>query len=381
MRVLAAETVSDLVGSIYDCALDPDRWTATLAGLRTALGFAQATLSLQARPSGRVLLNVADGIPVEWLVRVPDYGADIVELWGGPATIENAPLEEPLLLSDANRAVADGTSANRFHVEWHGPQSLIDTMTIGLARDDDSFATASFVRHADQGPIGAEERFAARLFAPHLRRAVVISRLLDAERLAAATFAATLEAANVPILIIDSAMRLLHANVAARSLLDAGDVLSLRGGRVRIEDLLAESALTAALMASPGEQDAIGRRGLGVPFRDSRGAAGAIHLLPLAHGTLRSTLVPGAAAALFVSSAEARRGDVGAVIAPLFDLTPAEVRVFDLIGSGQSVKEAAASLRISVGTLRTHLARVFEKTGTSRQSALVRMAASLSLPV
>jgi len=381
MRIPAAETVSDIVGSIYDCALDPDRWPATLARLRIVLGFAQATLSLQARPSGRVLLNVADGIPTEWLVRVPDYGADIIALWGGQATIENAPLEEPILLSDANRAVADGTSTNRFHVEWHGPQSLIDTMTIGLARENDSFATASFVRHADQGPVGAEERVTARLFAPHMRRAVIISRLLDATRLAALTFAATLESTNAPILIIDGAMHVLHANAAARRMLDARDVLSQRGGRLRMHDPLAESALAAAMRDSVGEQDAIGRRGLGVPFRDSRGAAGALHLLPLVQGSLRSSLVPGAAAALFVSSAEARRGNVGAIVAPLFDLTPAEVRVFDLVASGQSVKEAASSLGISVGTMRTHLARLFEKTGTSRQSALVRMAASLSPPI
>jgi DNA-binding CsgD family transcriptional regulator len=45
------------------------------------------------------------------------------------------------------------------------------------------------------------------------------------------------------------------------------------------------------------------------------------------------------------------------------------------------VKEAASSLGISVGTMRTHLARLFEKTGTSRQSALVRMAANLSPPI
>jgi len=378
---LAAEMVSDLVGSIYDCALDPDRWPATLSALRRALGFAQATLSLQTRPDGRVLLNIADGIPAEWIVRVPEYGADIVDLWGGPATIENARLEEPMLLSDTNRAVADGTSTNRFHLEWHGPQSLIDTMTIGLARDSDSFATASFVRHADQGPIGTEECVAARLFAPHLRRAVVISRLLDAERLAATTFAATLEATNVPILIIDGAMRVLHASAVARTQLDTGGVLSFRAGQLRIRDPLVEHAVKAAMRDSSGEQDAIGRRGLGVPFRDMRGAAGALHLLPLSQGSLRSTLVPGAAAALFVSSAETRRGDVGAIMAPLFDLTPAEVRVFDLVAGGQSLKEAAARLGISVGTTRTHLARIFGKTGMSRQSALVRMAASLSSPV
>lgn len=119
------------------------------AGLRT--GHRQ---TVQAMPTGQVMLNVTSGIASPWLERIPRYGGDIVELWGGLRAIGATPLEEPAILSRMNPDVADGTSRNRFHLEWHQPQGLIDNIAIGLLRDAESLATASFARHERQGPIG-----------------------------------------------------------------------------------------------------------------------------------------------------------------------------------------------------------------------------------
>ena len=65
----------------------------------------------------------------------------------------------------------------------------------------------------------------------------------------------------------------------------------------------------------------------------------------------------------------------------LYDLTPAELRTFELIADGRTPHDVAAKLGIAHSTVKTHLQRVFEKTGCNRQADLVRLAASLSLPV
>jgi DNA-binding CsgD family transcriptional regulator len=65
----------------------------------------------------------------------------------------------------------------------------------------------------------------------------------------------------------------------------------------------------------------------------------------------------------------------------LYDLTPAESRIFELIADGQALSDIAVVLGIAPSTVKTHLLRVFDKTGCRRQADLVKLAASMSLPV
>ena len=45
------------------------------------------------------------------------------------------------------------------------------------------------------------------------------------------------------------------------------------------------------------------------------------------------------------------------------------------------MREAAGALGIADSTVRTHLGRLFEKTGASRQSDLVKIVAAFSTPL
>jgi DNA-binding CsgD family transcriptional regulator len=65
-------------------------------------------------------------------------------------------------------------------------------------------------------------------------------------------------------------------------------------------------------------------------------------------------------------------------IAKEFRLTPAELRVLFAIVEVGGVADVAAVLGISEGTVKTHLHRLFEKTGTSRQAELVKLVAGYS---
>ena len=51
-----------------------------------------------------------------------------------------------------------------------------------------------------------------------------------------------------------------------------------------------------------------------------------------------------------------------------------------LLVQGMTVAEVADTLGISLATARTHLARLLDKTGSSRQADLVRLAMSARAP-
>ena len=60
------------------------------------------------------------------------------------------------------------------------------------------------------------------------------------------------------------------------------------------------------------------------------------------------------------------------------DLTPTELRVLLAIVESGGVPQVAAALGIAYSTVRTHLGRLFSKTGTSRQADLVKLVVSFS---
>lgn len=105
-----------------------------------------------------------------------------------------------------------------------------------------------------------------------------------------------------------------------------------------------------------------------------------LYVLPLRHGSLRPGLSPNAAAAIIMTRNVGSKAAPSEALSALFDLTAAEAKVFSLIAAGKSVAQAARALDVQPSTAKTHLLRIFSKTGTHRQADLIRLSGSLSLP-
>ncbi|MGB8259545.1 MAG: helix-turn-helix transcriptional regulator, partial [Terracidiphilus sp.] len=78
-------------------------------------------------------------------------------------------------------------------------------------------------------------------------------------------------------------------------------------------------------------------------------------------------------ALVFLSDPDATLESPHATLCGLYQLTPAECRLTNLLAQGSDLACAATQLSISVETARFHLKQVFRKTGTNRQSELVRL--------
>jgi DNA-binding CsgD family transcriptional regulator len=66
-----------------------------------------------------------------------------------------------------------------------------------------------------------------------------------------------------------------------------------------------------------------------------------------------------------------------AILIDAFDLTPSEATLAIDLLCGLSVGEVAVKQGRSIATVRTHLASILAKTGTARQSGLVRLLSRL----
>jgi DNA-binding CsgD family transcriptional regulator len=210
---------------------------------------------------------------------------------------------------------------------------------------------------------------------------VTISNLFDMKTVEAATFAATVEALTVGVVLADEDSKIVHTNAAATAMLAAGNPIVLRQGRIAVQSTTTTSTLQSAVAQAAKDEAALGQKGIGIPIPRPGGAPLVIHVLPLRRGHVRSGLIQRAAAALFVASASGPPQLPHDALIQLYDLTPAEVRIFELICEGQTPAAIAALLGITVSTVKTHLFHVFDKTGCRRQVDLVRLARSLTFPV
>ncbi|MGO7427814.1 helix-turn-helix transcriptional regulator, partial [Rhizobium ruizarguesonis] len=134
----------------------------------------------------------------------PGYWADIMEIWGGDARIQQYPLEEPILQSQ----IADGRrlKANPYYTGWFAPQGYIDAVAIGLERNPHMVSSLALGRHATAGPVSEDELSQLRLLAPHLRRAISIAQQLEVQSIAASAYASVVDSLPVGVLLVDELM-------------------------------------------------------------------------------------------------------------------------------------------------------------------------------
>lgn len=372
----SAQSLSDLIGQIYDCVLEPSGWQLVVARIQNLVTCMNAALAVQEMPSGRILLAVTNGIDAAHLERMEDYGAEVIDQWGGIEAIARQSFEDPVVLSwERPRELWEH---NRYYAEWAKPQGVDDVIGFIAARDSTVLGSVGFARHIDVGPVTQVEVDLLRLIMPHFQRAVSISRALDVKTIAVASFQAALDAVPTGIVLVGGDLGIVHANAAAQHMLAGGDPIARHRGRLRVPFALSHRALAEAVRLANGNEAMIGRRGFGIPARSRSGEAVVLHVLPLRHGSLRAGLNPSAAAAVFVAAASAQRPPPEQSLAALFDLTRAEARVFAAIGGGMTTAATAEALGVGAATVRTHLLRVFAKTGTRRQAELVQLAAALA---
>jgi DNA-binding CsgD family transcriptional regulator len=210
---------------------------------------------------------------------------------------------------------------------------------------------------------------------------VTISNLFDMKAIETKTFSSTLDAMTVGVLLVDEDLNVVHANAAAETMLSSNDPLQVEHSKLTLQSKATRDALETAVRQATRDEAALGQRGIGIPIRRMNGDPSVIHVLPLNHGDIRGGLMPRAAAALFVAPASVPPRLPTDALTLLYDLTPAESRVLELVCEGATQDRIGTILGIAKSTVKTHLLHVFEKTGASRQVDLVKLAASLSLPL
>jgi DNA-binding CsgD family transcriptional regulator len=365
--------LTQLIGDIYDAALDSSRWNAVLAKIAEFTGGQAAGLLSKDSVSKSGNVFYQSGVD-PYFVRL--Y-SETYWKFDPVASLPDCEVEQIVSIPDL--VPYDEFKAGRFYREWAQPQGWADAANAVLEKSATCCAYLSILRNQASGMVDEDMRRRMRLIVAHVRRAVRTGKAIDLSQAEAATFADILDGLSPAIFLVDAEGQVVHGNAAGRSVLDKGDLLRTVHGRLTAIDTQVDQALHSAFIAA-GKNDAeIGAKGSALPLKGRAGERYVAHVLPLTVGEKRKTgAASNAVVALFVRKAELEAEPSSEVIGKTYKLTPTELRVLRAIVDVGGVRQVAENLGVADTTVKTHLGRLFEKTGVSRQADLVKLVAGYS---
>lgn len=258
-----------------------------------------------------------------------------------------------------------------FFNEWYRPQRLDSLIGTNLLVEGPVSTVVSILR---KEPFTRIEIELFALLIPHVQRAVQLQLRLAALEDQQSGSAEALNRLRQGVLLVDDTGKVRFANRAAEEMLADGAGLRVSGGVVHaartdetctLQRTIASCVETAAHGAEAATSRVrLQRRGGRRPL--------SVLVIPLRPQAPWMRLYQ-PSAILFVSDPEREVAIRSEHLRDEFGLTRAEAALTLEILAGRGLQVAADRLQITLTTARTHLAHVFEKTGTSRQAELVRL--------
>jgi DNA-binding CsgD family transcriptional regulator len=374
-----AEHLERVLGAIYDAALDRSLRVPALIEVAGFVGGSGASLFAK-DPYSRTGNTAYDfGISEEYkrlyFERYIRYDPMSVGQFFGE-------VGEPISVTDI--VPYDEFVETRFFQEWVRPQGLVDSLTAILDKSATAGSFVSVFRHERDGVVDEEARRRMRLVVPHLRRAVSITALVKTTvaQTRAANLADTLDCLKAGMFLLDHSGRIVHANAAGHTILEQGEMLRAVHGRLVATSSEAQRTLADVLADARKGDAAVGERGVAMPLSTPDGEVYVAHILPLTSGRRRDAAAGiQAAVALFVDKATLGTSPAPEALAKHYKLTPSELRVLLATVEVGRIADVAEMLGIAESTVRTHLGRLYDKTGASRQPDLIKLVARFSSPL
>lgn len=385
MKRLTPELISSLISDIYDCALQPLGWTNTLARVADTFDAAYVSLTLSSADRQQALAVAHSPWDAGQLQRLNEEF--ILDLPGLTRLMQGS-LDTPG--SSMDSLTEPEFQTTRFYREWVQPQGLRDSSVCKFVQTGDRIGLVAAVTRASRDLVRPEEHRFMQLLAPHFRRAAMIGDLLNTQSKTEQSYRQLIESLSSPVILTDRYGKVHQLNAAADALLEKAESLQLVDGYLRANEKVQTTSVSTQVLNIQSLQQAIelaaqgdaslGHRGIGITLQAPGQTPLVAYVLPLQVSDIRSGFTK-AAVAIFLCSRETAMPVAESLLATLYALTPAEIRVFQHVAQGMSAKEIANSLHLSESTVVTHTRHLLSKTDTHKQTQLMALAAALTPPV
>lgn len=358
------EDFDRLVGLIYESAIDPGVWQVAMNDLSRQVGADTFHLLGWNSEKQEIILGV-----------ISDHARhDILALYNSYYGAVNPRRElpaqaDPGVVIAGQHQFDDGSSSDN-----ELSQSMCHVMGGCLVRTDTTDIVLGLMREASRGQYSRmEETYLGRLM-PHFNRSLRLMEHTQTATQSGELAAAAQDAASLAVIAVNKSGQLLYCNRNGEALLKAAQVLRIRHGIVSCAADAQKKGFASAfgVVVKTGRPVNLLLNSCVNP--DERYSA---TLTPLPkRGAFALTGEPEGVLCLVVPLDHRRMATAGQLM-QLFDLSAAEARLARALAAGDTLECYAAGNDLKLPTVKSQLRAVFEKTGTDRQAALVRLIAGI----
>lgn len=357
--MFTVEDFSRLIAGIYAAAVTPHHWESALRDIHKTLG-----------GDGGALLTAHGSIwTIQNAILPPGAAASYTQYY--------CRLDRPLAAVAAGRRDVVRTGAelivpyrnSEFYVDWLHPHRIEDGLFVRLTDGPRPSCVVIHTSVTSESFAASERVKALGALVPHLQQALCTQHALSHAAHDGSDLAAALDTVEHGIAVLDSHGRVRDLNSAGERILRSDDGLCVKAGHITPSARSSGAALNRALHRAlecevpAGDSFTVERPSGATPF--------VVHVVPL-------HVREGYTHALVVLVDPAHESEPSVTLLHrLYQLTRTEAEVALRVARGAEPKQIADDLSVSITTVRTHLHRVFHKTGTHRQVELLRLLLSL----
>jgi len=370
------ETAAKLIDKVYDCVLQPSEWPEFLKLISAKGENAGSAIVVHEHSDKRT--------------RLFEHGADQSHLriyFEKLASMKMMPSGRPHLrtlgdITTMTMLCGEQESLEReFFVRWIQPSGFRDMIGVLVLKSGRRLAWFSIARNQIQPRYGEADIQFMDSLSPHICRAFMMADIFDLQSVRIQQLEQVVNALPTAVFLTDH-HGISYMNRSAEDLIERGGSLKVKNNHLITDQPGTADRLSHAVSASlKGVAPAkIGSHQVPIPDQEEGGHIASV--LPLKWHDANHPLMymPGSAAILVQDKAQPTQF-AGPAFAELYGLTPAELRISLEIARGLTPQEISQVLTISTNTIKTHLQRVFAKTGVTRQADLIRLIMQMTPPV
>ena len=373
--------LSDLLLDVYEAAANPQHWATFLEKAARELDASKAALHVHYFAPGNTTQSAEGGCAVAIGYDATSLAAYANHYAAQDIYVQRIRERFPLGMTAGTSEELVTSSEYRNTEIYHDfcrPNEVFHTCWSAVEQTTSIAAGLGFIRPENAKPFKAKDVDLLKLLNPHLAKAFRLQRILESAADNTRALLTGIAQFDFGVIALDGEGRIANLSPPAKHLLDQQDGIRIHASRLeatnlaensKLQEMLAISKQTWAHPHQPNDNTLLlsrksGRKPLQLvvfPFVSSG-------LLVEDHPQVL----------VFLSDPSSKPASRAAVLRALYGLTPTESRLADLLLQGFEVREAADHLQTTLETARFHLKRVLAKTGSRRQTELMRL--MLSLP-
>ncbi|GAA2860781.1 DNA-binding CsgD family transcriptional regulator/PAS domain-containing protein [Aminobacter niigataensis] len=371
--MMAKRNLDGFLDRLYEAAIDASCWPAALAEAVGLFESRSAQIGHLSLVDQRLSFVISHGYDI-----TPERIRSYEELMGEDPRL--APfVARPFVPMHCRMIVSDEAfHASRLYREVLAPDGIEYTLGVNLIEEEQSTSFFMMLRGPDRPRFGEVECEILRELVPHLRRVIKLHTRfaeIDLDRLVAQE---ALDRLPLGVAVVRANSRIVSLNRIARDLAMAGDGFSIFAGMLVAERHPDTQRLQAAI-ATAARGDT--RRSQALTLRRDKGEPLRLLVCPLSANRVGQSIAlpPSDLVMVFISDPEQLVDAQSEQLQHMFGLTRSEARLLELLVAGATLKVAAGRLDLTHESARQYLKSMFVKTGSHRQSDLIRKV--LSSPV